>query len=42
MNVDFANVADILLKSPAGKNNPINGVIISVTNAVTNLNAAAP
>jgi len=42
MNVDFANVAAILLKSPAGKNNPINGVIISVTNAVTNLEAAAP
>jgi hypothetical protein len=40
MNFDFAKVAAILLKSPAGKNSPMNGVIISVTNAVTNLDAA--
>ncbi len=40
MNVDFAKVAVILFKSPAGKNNPINGGIVSVTNAVINLDAA--
>ncbi len=33
MNFEFATVAAILLRSPEGKNDPINGVIISVTNA---------
>ena len=42
MNFDFATVAAILLKSPAGRNSPINGVIISVTKAVTSLEAAWP
>lgn len=35
MNFEFATVAAILLRSPEGKNNPMDGVIISVTNAVT-------
>ena len=42
MNFDFATVAAILLKSPAGRNSPINGVIISVIKAVMSLEAAWP
>jgi hypothetical protein len=35
MNFEFATVEAILLRSPDGKNDSINGVIISVTNAGT-------
>jgi len=34
--------ADILSRSPAGRNRPTVGLTISFTNAVTNLDAAAP
>ena len=40
MNLEFAIVVDIAFKSPDGRNNPINGVIISVTTPVTSLEAA--
>ena len=40
MNFDFPTVNDIAFKSPAGKNSPTNGVIISSTRAVTSLEAA--
>src|SRR5438093_1618031 len=39
MNLEFAIVDDIAFKSPDGRNN---GVIISVTSAVTSLEAALP
>jgi len=42
MNFDFPTVNDIAFKSPAGKNSPTNGVIISSTRAVTSLEAAWP
>lgn len=40
MNLEFAIVDDIAFKSPDGRNNPINGVIMSVISAVTSLEAA--
>ena len=42
INVDFPNVNSIDFRSPAGRNNPMKGVIISSTKAVTNLDAACP
>lgn len=40
MKLDWPTIAAILLKSPAGKDNPMNGVIMSLTNAVINFEAA--
>ena len=42
MNVEFPTVNFTAFKFPAGKNSPINGVMISLTNAVTSLDAAWP
>jgi hypothetical protein len=41
-NYSFPIVNDIAFKSPAGKNSPIKGVIMSSTIAVTSLEAAWP
>ena len=37
INVEFPTVILAAFKFPAGKNNPIKGVMISLTNDVTNL-----
>ena len=42
IKVEFPIVVSIAFRSPAGKNNPINGVIISSTKAVTNFEEACP
>ena len=42
INVEFPTVNFAAFKSPAGKNSPINGVMISLTNAVISLEAAWP
>ena len=39
-SIKFAIVDDTAYKSPDGKNNPINGVTMSVTTTVTSLEAA--
>ena len=39
MNVEFSIVNFTAFKFPAGKNNPINGVMISLTNDVTSVEA---
>jgi len=42
IKVEFPTVNFTAFKFPAGKNNPINGVMISLTNEVTSLEAAWP
>ncbi len=42
INVEFPTVILAAFKFPAGMNNPIKGVMISLTNDVTNLEAAWP
>ena len=42
MNFDLPIVNDTAFRSPAGMNSPINGVIMSLTRAVTSLEAAWP
>ena len=42
MKVECPTVNFAAFKSPAGKNNPIKGVTISLTSAVTSLEAAWP
>ncbi len=42
MNFDLPIVNDTAFRSPAGMNSPTNGFIISLTKAVTSLEAAWP
>ena len=42
MNFDFPMVNDMAFRFPAGMNSPIKGIMISLTNAVTILEAAWP